>query len=171
MASGHANRANRPNTWLHRPATQREDFDLPTRSRSLIAPPSVNSLSSSGAAPGVMVLSAVGDSAATSGPKHRRCKVHNGLGRCPLRPNGYPRSRLSLRPLGNSPISAIQILLVMTLQTSSCLVGGRRPTERFARAPDAVRITVSLRANATRALPEPDRRAIASAHSLVSNLA
>ena len=25
MASGHANRANRPNTWLHRPATQRED--------------------------------------------------------------------------------------------------------------------------------------------------
>ena len=24
MASGHANRANRPNTWLHRPATQRE---------------------------------------------------------------------------------------------------------------------------------------------------
>jgi len=23
MASGHANRANRPNTWLHRPATQR----------------------------------------------------------------------------------------------------------------------------------------------------
>ena len=24
MASGHANRANRPNTWLYRPATQRE---------------------------------------------------------------------------------------------------------------------------------------------------
>ena len=24
MASGHANRANRPNTWLHRPATQHE---------------------------------------------------------------------------------------------------------------------------------------------------
>jgi hypothetical protein len=24
MASGHANRTNRPNTWLHRPATQRE---------------------------------------------------------------------------------------------------------------------------------------------------
>ena len=24
MASGHANRAKRPNTWLHRPATQRE---------------------------------------------------------------------------------------------------------------------------------------------------
>src|SRR6476620_12669276 len=23
MASGHANRANRPNTWLHRPATRR----------------------------------------------------------------------------------------------------------------------------------------------------
>ena len=24
MASGHANRANRPNTWLHRPATRRK---------------------------------------------------------------------------------------------------------------------------------------------------
>jgi hypothetical protein len=24
MASGHANRANRPNTWLHRPATRRD---------------------------------------------------------------------------------------------------------------------------------------------------
>jgi hypothetical protein len=26
MASGHANRANRPNTWLHRPATRPEVF-------------------------------------------------------------------------------------------------------------------------------------------------
>ena len=26
MASGHVNRTNRPNTWLHRPAMQREDF-------------------------------------------------------------------------------------------------------------------------------------------------
>ena len=26
MASGHVNRTNRPNTWLHRPATRREDF-------------------------------------------------------------------------------------------------------------------------------------------------
>jgi KAP family P-loop domain len=25
MASGHANRANRPNTWLHRPSPRRED--------------------------------------------------------------------------------------------------------------------------------------------------
>jgi hypothetical protein len=25
MASGHANRTNRPTTWLHRPATRRED--------------------------------------------------------------------------------------------------------------------------------------------------
>jgi hypothetical protein len=25
MASGHVNRANRPNTWLHRPSLQRED--------------------------------------------------------------------------------------------------------------------------------------------------
>ena len=26
MASGHVNRTNRPNTWLHRPAKRREDF-------------------------------------------------------------------------------------------------------------------------------------------------
>ena len=26
MASGHVNRANRPNTWLLRPTLQREDF-------------------------------------------------------------------------------------------------------------------------------------------------
>jgi hypothetical protein len=26
MASGHVNRANRPNTWLHRPSLQREVF-------------------------------------------------------------------------------------------------------------------------------------------------
>jgi len=25
MASGHVNRANRPNTWLHRPTLQREE--------------------------------------------------------------------------------------------------------------------------------------------------
>jgi len=29
--------------------------------------------------PGVTVLSAVGLAAATFGPKHRRCNVHNGL--------------------------------------------------------------------------------------------
>ena len=32
MASGHVNRANRPNTWLHRPAPRREK-PLPTRSQ------------------------------------------------------------------------------------------------------------------------------------------
>jgi hypothetical protein len=26
MASGHLNRTNRPNTWLHRPSLRREDF-------------------------------------------------------------------------------------------------------------------------------------------------
>ena len=26
MASGHVNRTNRPNTWLHRPATRREEI-------------------------------------------------------------------------------------------------------------------------------------------------
>jgi hypothetical protein len=26
MASGHVNRINRPNTWLHRPSLRREDF-------------------------------------------------------------------------------------------------------------------------------------------------
>jgi hypothetical protein len=38
MASGHVNRAERPNTWAHRPFCTLEKF-LPTRSRSLIASP------------------------------------------------------------------------------------------------------------------------------------
>jgi len=37
MASGHANRANRPNTWLHRPAPATWRFSLPTRSRPHMA--------------------------------------------------------------------------------------------------------------------------------------
>jgi hypothetical protein len=35
MASGHVNRTNRPNTWLHRPTCKREA--LPTRSRPHMA--------------------------------------------------------------------------------------------------------------------------------------
>ena len=37
MASGHVNRANRPNTWLHRPRLQTSRFSLPTRSRPHMA--------------------------------------------------------------------------------------------------------------------------------------
>jgi hypothetical protein len=37
MASGHVNRTNRPNTWLHRPTCKREDKALPTRSRPHMA--------------------------------------------------------------------------------------------------------------------------------------
>ena len=37
MASGHVNRANRPNTWPHRPTLRREEFSLPTRSRPHMA--------------------------------------------------------------------------------------------------------------------------------------
>ena len=37
MASGHVNRANRPNTWLHRPRLQTCRFSLPTRSRPHMA--------------------------------------------------------------------------------------------------------------------------------------
>ena len=33
MASGHVNRVNRPNTWLHRPMLQNVKKLLPTRSR------------------------------------------------------------------------------------------------------------------------------------------
>ena len=38
MASGHVNRTQRPNTWLHRPSLRREDFSLPTRSRPHMGP-------------------------------------------------------------------------------------------------------------------------------------
>jgi len=37
MASGHANRANRPNTWLPRPSPATWRFSLPTRSRPHMA--------------------------------------------------------------------------------------------------------------------------------------
>ena len=37
MASGHANRINRPNTWLHRPTTRRDVLTCPTRSRPHMA--------------------------------------------------------------------------------------------------------------------------------------
>ena len=37
MASGHVNRANRPNTWLHRPTLQTGRKSLPTRSRPHMA--------------------------------------------------------------------------------------------------------------------------------------
>ena len=37
MASGHVSRANRPNTWLHRPMLLRRKNSLPTRSRPHMA--------------------------------------------------------------------------------------------------------------------------------------
>jgi hypothetical protein len=37
MASGHVSRANRPNTWLHRPMLLRRKKSLPTRSRPHMA--------------------------------------------------------------------------------------------------------------------------------------
>jgi hypothetical protein len=37
MASGHVNRIERPNTWLHRPMLQNVKKHLPTRSRPHMA--------------------------------------------------------------------------------------------------------------------------------------
>jgi hypothetical protein len=37
MASGHVNRTERPNTWLHRPTCVREEKPLPIRSRPHMA--------------------------------------------------------------------------------------------------------------------------------------
>jgi hypothetical protein len=37
MASGHANRTNRPNTWPHRPSLRREESPCPIRSRPHMA--------------------------------------------------------------------------------------------------------------------------------------
>jgi len=39
MASGHVNRANRPNTWLLRPMLQREDSDMPCPRRHVCFTP------------------------------------------------------------------------------------------------------------------------------------
>ena len=79
-------------------------------------------------------------------------------------PNGYLRSRLSLRPLGN-PLSSIKYCRCALQRVHVASVGDAQRNGSPERQM-LWRITVSLRANATRALPEPDRRAIASAHSL-----
>ena len=50
----------------------------------------------------ITVLSAVGNSAATSGPKHRHCNVHNGLTRITCGPTATSQFACTLAPVGNS---------------------------------------------------------------------
>jgi hypothetical protein len=76
-------------------------------------------------------------SAATSGPKHRRCNVHNGLAWYCMRPKAHLRSRLRPRPVGQPSHPRRRSGWISVWDSS----GGRRllgPTEWLARTPDAV---------------------------------
>ena len=163
MASGHANRANRPNTWLHRPAMRREVLlanQEPFSNRASLVnrfhpqvPPPGSWFSPRSVIPPQHLVRSIGAARSTTGSDD-------------VLPNGYPRSRLSLRPLGN-PLSPIKYCRCALQRVHVSSVGDAQRNGSPERQM-LWRITVSLRANATRALPEPDRRAIASAHSLSS---
>src|SRR5277367_2438238 len=76
-------------------------------------------------------------SAATSGPKHRRCNVHNGLAWYCMRPKAHLRSRLRPRPVGQPSHPRRRSGWISVWDSS----GGRRllgPTEWLAPTPDAV---------------------------------
>ena len=76
-------------------------------------------------------------SAATSGPKHRRCNVHNGLAWYCMRPKAHLRSRLRPRPVGQPSHPRRRSGWISVWDS----LGGRRllgPTEWLARTPDAV---------------------------------
>src|SRR4051794_30683054 len=106
-----------------------------------------------------MVLFAVSASCRNiwSGPEDRHCKVHNGL-------------TLITRP---SPRRAIACTLALGRCVLAYLTsfdelrchGGAAQRNGSPDRQTLCRITDSLRAKATRALPEPERRSIASAQS------
>jgi hypothetical protein len=78
MASGHVNRANRPNTWPQPTnCTVKKTLanGAPFSNRASV----VNNLLRSRCYPESRFSPRSAEAAATSGPKHRRCNVHNGL--------------------------------------------------------------------------------------------
>ena len=126
--------------------------------RSLIAPPASIPPFKSPARVMVLFAVSVGCRNIWSGPEDRHCKVHNGL-------------TLITRPPARRAIAC-------TLALGRSCVGVSDESMTYAAAlacgaqrngsPDRqtlCRMTDSLRAKATRALPEPERRSIASAQS------
>ena len=127
--------------------------------RSLIAAPLSRAPSTSSAR--VMVLFAVSTSCRNiwCGPERGHCKVHNGLTFDHV-PTGWPRNCLHPRP-GATQVS-------VKLRVSSDGYAAVTFGAQWNGSPDRqtlCRITDSLRAKATRALPGPERRSIASAQS------
>ena len=101
-ASGHARRVKQAG-HMSAPVRAVISIIFPLRGggRSLIAPPlSIASLLFSVAVPGSRFSPRSEVSAATSGPKHRRCNVHNGLAWYSMWPKALLRSRLHPRPVG-----------------------------------------------------------------------
>src|SRR3954453_13032055 len=122
--------------------------------RSLIAAPLSRPSFTSPARVMVLFAVSVGCRNIWSGPEDRHCKVHNGL-------------TLIARP---SPRRAI----ACTLALGRCVLtsfdelrchGRWGPAEWLARSPDTVQDYRQLTRQASRALPEPERRSIASPQS------
>jgi len=147
---------NRPDTYQRLPTARPQ---LRRAAGSLIAAPLSRPPFTSSAR--VMVLFAVSTSCRNiwSGPERGHCKVHNGLTFDHV-PTGWPRNCLHPRP-GATEVSVK--LRVSSVDYAAVAFGAQRNG-----SPDRqtlCRITDSLRAKATRALPGPERRSIASAQS------
>ena len=107
-----------------------------------------------------MVLFAVSTSCRNiwSGPERGHCKVHNGLTFDHV-PTGWPRNCLHPRP------GATQVFVNCEEVPIDYAVAFGAQRNGSPDRQTLCRITDSLRANATRALPGPERRSIASAQS------
>jgi hypothetical protein len=92
-----------------------------------------------------------------SGPEDRHCKVHNGLTLITCPP--ARRAITCTLALGRCLLSICRILMSYAATTGAVQRNGSPDRQTLCR------ITDSLRAKAIRALPEPERRSIASAQS------
>jgi hypothetical protein len=137
MASGHVNRTQQAEHMAAPTNAATWTNPLPTRSRSLIAPPLSTRCRRCCRRSGVTVLSAVGRiSAATSGPKHRRCNVHSELASHSRSPRLSLAAARTFAPPSKLHLpTAIDRLKALRSSADDALL---YPAERFARTPNAV---------------------------------
>ena len=104
-------------------------------------------------------------SAATSGPKHRHCNVHNGLTRMTCRPTATLAICLHPRPGGQLSPAPAQSRECISTGQAQAVAGSADQRNGSPERQMLCRIVQSFLASATRALPIPDRLASASAQS------
>jgi len=130
----------RPDTWPHRPPSAYAQITLanggPFSNRASLVN---DSLLGAAAFPGSRFSPRSAYAAATSGPKHRRCNVHNGLA-CDARgPTASLAASLHPRPGGQpSHPNALSLGCIPAVSLSGLSLLFLRPTERLAGSPDAV---------------------------------